>query len=129
MANCDFKGLKNVRGTLSKRTVRINGKLVTQRVVAMVTPSGKQKIFIREETPRKKTPTKNELLTRQRFCEAQQKAAVALHDTRLTAQWKKCWLDSGKKLPNGKKYNTLRGFIMAALYQGIKDSEQVKIPI
>ena len=121
MANCDFKGLKNVRGTLSKRTVRINGQLVTQRVVAMVTSSGKQKIYIREETPRKNPPTSNELLTRQRFCQAQQKAAVALNDPQLTAQWKKCWLDSGKKLPNGKKYNTLRGFIMAAVYQHMED--------
>ena len=53
MANCLFPaGIANVSGTLSKTTIVTSKGVITKRVVAQVR-NGKQKIYIREDKPRR----------------------------------------------------------------------------
>ena len=51
MAQCDFLGVANVSGTLSKKTIRTADGVITRRVVATMR-NGKQHIYIREDSPR-----------------------------------------------------------------------------
>jgi len=60
MANCDFLGVANVSGTLSKRTIRTHDGIITRRVVACVR-NGKQRIYFREDKPRTKKLSKAEV--------------------------------------------------------------------
>lgn len=68
MADCLFPaGIANVSGTLSKTTIITSKGVITKRVVAQVR-NGKQKIYIREDKPRRRTkPTKSELKARSNF--------------------------------------------------------------
>lgn len=68
MANCLFPaGIANVTGTLTKRTIRTSdGIVITRRVVAQVR-NGKQKIYIREDKPRRSKPTTGEIAARSSF--------------------------------------------------------------
>ena len=53
MADCLFPaGIANVSGTLSKTTIVTSKGVITKRVVAQVR-NGKQKIYIREDKPRR----------------------------------------------------------------------------
>ena len=67
MANCLFPaGIANVSGTLTKTTIVTSKGVITKRVVAQVR-NGKQKIYIREDKPRRSKPTNKELAARASF--------------------------------------------------------------
>ena len=67
MANCLFPaGIANVSGTLSKTTIITSKGVITKRVVAQVR-NGKQKIYIREDKPRRTKPTEGEIAARSSF--------------------------------------------------------------
>ena len=67
MADCLFPaGIANVSGTLSKTTIVTSKGVITKRVVAQV-QNGKQKIYIREDKPRRTKPTKGEVAARSSF--------------------------------------------------------------
>ena len=67
MADCLFPaGIANVSGTLSKTTIITSKGVITKRVVACVR-NGKQKIYIREDKPRRSKPTSLELKARSSF--------------------------------------------------------------
>ena len=67
MASCKFPaGLGRVSGTLSKSTIITSKGIVTRRVVAQVR-NGKQKIYIREDKPRRSKPTEKETAQRKTF--------------------------------------------------------------
>ena len=67
MANCLFPaGIANVSGTLSKRTFVTSKGTVTRRVVACVR-NGKQRIYIREDKPRRTPITEGEIAARSSF--------------------------------------------------------------
>ena len=67
MANCLFPaGIEKVSGTLSKTTIVTSKGVVTKRIVACVR-NGKQKIYIREDKPRRTKPTKGEVAARSSF--------------------------------------------------------------
>ena len=67
MANCLFPaGIANVTGTLTKTTIVTSKGVITKRVVAQVR-NGKQKIYIREDKPRRTKPTKGEIAARASF--------------------------------------------------------------
>ena len=67
MANCLFPaGIANVSGTLSKRTIVTARGTVTRRVVACVR-NGKQRIYIREDKPRRTPITEGEIAARSSF--------------------------------------------------------------
>ncbi len=120
MASCEFAGgMKNVRGTLSKKTYRVDGKTITRRVVAQVTPSGKQRIFIRESSDyQRSTPvTEKELACRGRF-EAVNSRVAALTEAEKIHYYRE-WVKAGYKF-NGKRYATLRGYMVARIYAEMK---------
>ena len=52
MANCDFLGVAKVSGTLSKTKIQTKDGIITRRVVACVR-NGKQRIYFREDKPRR----------------------------------------------------------------------------
>ncbi|MBR2265812.1 MAG: hypothetical protein IJ882_03945 [Paludibacteraceae bacterium] len=67
MANCLFPaGIANVTGTLTKTTIVTSKGVITKRVVAQVR-NGKQKLYIREDKPRRSKPTNKELAARASF--------------------------------------------------------------
>ena len=67
MAECLFPaGIANVSGTLSKTTIITSKGVITKRVVACVR-NGKQKLYIREDKPRRTKPTSLELKARSSF--------------------------------------------------------------
>ena len=67
MADCLFPaGIANVSGTLSKTTIITSKGVITKRVVAQVR-NGKQRIYIREDKPRRTKPTKGEVAARSSF--------------------------------------------------------------
>ena len=114
MANCIFNGFENVTGTISKHVGRCRGgKKVVTRVVAQVR-NGKQKIYFRQDAERKTPLSQNEINARIRFAEASQ------YCRSLTQQQLDEYNRQGKKTGfkyGGKKYNTLRGYIMARFYK------------
>ena len=60
MADCKFPaGIANVSGTLSKTTIRATTGTITRRVVACVR-NGKQRIYWREDKPRRTLVTDGE---------------------------------------------------------------------
>jgi len=67
MANLQLPaGIGLVSGTLSKKTIRTSTGTITRRVVACVR-NGKQKLYIREDQPRRTKPTNGELAARSSF--------------------------------------------------------------
>ena len=67
MADCLFPaGIANVSGILSKTTIITSKGVITKRVIACVR-NGKQKIYIREDKPRRSKPTSLELKARSSF--------------------------------------------------------------
>lgn len=67
MANLEFcAGIGKVSGTLSKTTIRTSKGTVTRRVLACVR-NGKQKLYIREDNPRRTKPSAKETTQRQTF--------------------------------------------------------------
>ena len=69
MANCEFLGFENVRGTLSKQTyVDRNGQKHTKSVVACVR-GGKQRIYLRGDYERSTPVSDKEKAARNLFAE------------------------------------------------------------
>ena len=67
MANCLFPaGIEKVSGTLSKTTIVTSKGVITKRVVACVR-NGKQRIYIREDKPRRTPITEGEIAARSSF--------------------------------------------------------------
>lgn len=67
MASCLFPaGIANVSGTLSKTTIHTSRGTITKRVVAQVR-NGKQRIYWREDKPRRSNITENEIQARSSF--------------------------------------------------------------
>ena len=61
-----FAGIGKVSGTLSKTTIRTSKGTITRRVVAQVR-NGKQRIYFRENKPRRSKPTEKEIAQRRTF--------------------------------------------------------------
>ena len=112
MANCIFpKEFGKVSGTLaSSKHVDIVGRQYTQKLVASVTASGKQKIYMRRYYERCTQPSAAELAARQKFKDA---AAYwkALDESQVHAYAGE--FRRGKYKYNGKKYASLRGYVVA----------------
>ena len=67
MARCEFiPGLGLVSGTLRKSTYRDKNGVHTTRLFAQVR-NGKQRIYMRQETPRSTPPSEKELAARKLF--------------------------------------------------------------
>ena len=117
MASCEFAGgIKNVRGTISKTVFYVDGVKHTKRVVAKVTRTGKQKLYIRESGDFKRTTpvSEGELQRREKFRQATQ-AVSALTPEQLRAYAEAMHRSKGKY--RGKKYVMLRGYIIARFFQ------------
>lgn len=115
MAECTFpKAFGKVRGTLSeKRYQDIDGRWYTEKLIAYVTPSGKQKIRIQRYYDRVGTVSNKETGARKRFSDAIRFYMAC--DTNLREQYGREWRKA-KYMYNGKKYATLRGYIIARFY-------------
>lgn len=116
MATCEFAGgVKNVRGTICRTVYYVDGVKHTKSVVAKVTRTGKQKLYIRDSSDyRRTTPvSKDELVRRNKFADANRTVA------KLTEDEKRAYAQAMKKAKNrynGKEYKMLRGYILARLY-------------
>ena len=115
MANCEFAGgIKNVRGTLSKKVIFDRGEKITRIVTASVR-GGKQRVYIRDIRQRTTPISEREKCARTQF------AAANTYWLSLTDEQKKTyqseWKRSNYKF-NGKKYATLRGYVIARFYAG-----------
>ena len=129
MASCEFpKAFGKVRGTLSEaRKQDIHGRWYTEKLVAYVTPSGKQKIRIQKYYDRPGTISDKELGLRKRFSDAarfysalrKRFSDAARFYSALTEaekeQYYRLWRKDNLKY-RGKKYATLRGYIVARFY-------------
>ena len=117
MANAEFlKAFGKVRGTISSRKVKdYDGTVYTEKLVAYVTPSGKQKIGIRRYAGRASAPSENEIKARKRFAEA---AAYWRNLTNSQKQHFHVEWCRGNCSFRGKKYGTLRGYVIARFYAG-----------
>ena len=114
MATCSFNGFEGVRGTIAKRTTLVDGKRETTRVIAQVR-NGKQRIYIREDKQRSKPISDNEMKARSAFTAAA-KYFSALEEWQR-AEYHHQWR-ADKYCYNGKKYTSLRGYVMARFYKG-----------
>ena len=114
MASCEFAGgIKNVRGTISRHIVKKGEQTYVTSVVAKVTSSGKQRIYIQQKPVRTTPVREKELKARALFAEIIGRVKN-LPDEQVQAfndQWRK-----DRMKFNGKKYATLRGYIVARLY-------------
>ena len=117
MANAEFpKAFGKVRGTISSRKVKdYDGTVYTEKLVAYVTPSGKQKIGIRRYPVRASAPTENELKARKRFAEAAEYWRNLSDSQKQDFHVDWC---RGNHSFRGKKYGTLRGYVIARFYAG-----------
>ena len=116
MATCEFAGgVKNVRGTICRTVYYMDGVKHTKSVVAKVTRSGKQKLYIRDssESQRSTPVTAGELERRKKF------ADVCRTFANLSEDQKKAYALAMKKTRgkyNGKVYVSVRGYVIARLY-------------
>ena len=117
MANAEFpKAFGKVRGAISSRKVKdYDGTVYTEKLVAYVTPSGKQKIGIRRYPVRTSAPSEKERAAQQRLAESAQYCKNLPADVR--EQYAREWKKAGYKYKS-KKYGTLRGYIVARFYAG-----------
>lgn len=114
MASCEFAGgIKNVRGTISKHIIKKGQQAYVTSVVAKVTSSGKQRIYIQQRPVRTKPAGEKELKARTLFAEIIGRVKD-LPDEQKELYAKEMKSSKGKF--NGKKYATLRGYIVARLY-------------
>ena len=114
MATCSFNGFEGVRGTIAKRTTLVDGKRETTRVIAQVR-NGKQRIYIREDKQRSKPISDNEMKARSAFTAAA-KYFNSLNDWQKDQYFHQLVNDSFCYY--GKKYTSLRGYVMARFYKG-----------
>ena len=116
MANCLFpKEFGKVSGTLaSSKHVDIDGRQYTQKLVAAVTSSGKQKLYLRRYYERATPVSPSEIVARQKFTNAANFWKELDQDMKnlYAGEFKKC-----RYTYNGKKYGTLRGYVIARYYK------------
>ena len=116
MAHVEFpKGIQGVSGTLSSRKYKdADGNIVTHKVIVTCSKTtGKQRIYLREYRGRSTMPSPKELAIRERFAQA-----AAFYSSLTDAdkeRYHRLWRKDNLKY-NGKKYATLRGYIVARFY-------------
>ncbi len=116
MAHVEFpKGIQGVSGTLSSRKYKdIDGNIVTRKVIVTCSKTtGKQRIYLREYKGRSTMPSPKELAIRERFAQA-----AAFYSALTDAdkeRYYRLWRKDNLKY-NGKKYATLRGYVVARFY-------------
>ena len=114
MADCKFlSGNALVSGTLKREVFYVDGVKHIKRLEARVTKSGKQKIYIRYDTPSNRKPSSNMTMAMSRFTMASRIFKNMSPDEKM--KYHKEWKAAKYKF-NGKKYNTLRGYIIARLF-------------
>ena len=114
MADCKFlSGNALVSGTLKREVYYVDGVKHIRRLEARVTRSGKQKIYIRHDTPSCRKPSSNMTMAMSRFTMASRIVNNMPQDEKM--QYHKEWKAAKFKF-NGKEYATLRGYIIARLY-------------
>ena len=114
MADCKFlSGNALVSGTLKREVFYVDGVKHIKRLEARVTKSGKQKIYIRYDTPSYRKPSSNMTMAMSRFTMASRIVNNMSQDEKM--RYNKEWKTAKYKF-NGKKYNTLRGYIIARLF-------------
>ena len=120
MANCKFPaGIEHVSGTLSKKTIRTADGTITQRVFACMR-NGKQRIYFRKDGPRTTPLSEKEKQARVRFAQAARYYKNL--STEQMDQYRELFSKTGGVF-NGKKYSTLRGFIIARCCAEMKECE------
>jgi hypothetical protein len=119
MANVEFPdGIKGVSGTLCKHTVKTRNGVITRRIVATYSKrTGKQRIYFRESKPRTTPVSDGEKQRRLLFARASACASQVIADKTSPAfrEWRERFERTRGRF-NGKKYSTLKGFIMAVMY-------------
>lgn len=114
MAKVEFPDyMKGVSGTLSTITLRDGTK---RRTIVTCSKSGKQRLYIRDYKPRTAKVTKKEQAARSKFAQAAEFYCNLTEEQKeaYSQQWRK-----NKYKLNGKKYATLRGYIVASFYLGV----------
>ena len=102
--------MKGVSGTLKTITYNDGTK---RKIIVTCSKSGKQRMYIRDYKPRNAKISKNELAARARFATIAEQIKKLSPEERLRFQEQ--WA-AAKYMFNGKKYATLRGYVMARLY-------------
>lgn len=116
MAHVEFpKGIQGVSGTLSSRKYKdADGNIVTRKVIVTCSKTtGKQRIYLREYRGRSTMPSPKELAIRERFAQAAAFYSALTEDDK--ERYYRLWRKDNLKY-NGKKYATLRGYIVARFY-------------
>ncbi len=114
MANVEFPDyMAGVSGTLRTITFADGTK---RKTIVTCSKNGKQRIYFRDYKPRTTKVTEKEKKARGKFAEAAQ-FYNNLTDEQKEAYRKK-WVKHRYRL-NGKKYATLRGYIVASFYLGV----------
>ena len=111
MANVKFPDfIEGVSGTLS--TIKYTDG-TKRKIIVTHSKSGKQRLYLRDYKTRTAPVTDNELKARGKFAEAAQFYSNLTDEQKeaYSLQWRK-----NKYRLNGKKYGTLRGYIVALFY-------------
>ena len=104
--------MEGVSGTL--RTIKIADG-IKRKVIVTCSKTGKQRLYLRDYKTRTAPVTDKELKARGKFAEAAQFYRNLTEEQKeaYSKQWRK-----NKYRLNGKKYGTLRGYIVALFYMG-----------
>ena len=109
MANVEFPDyMKGVSGTLRSITLNDGTK---RKVIVTCSKSGKQRMYLRDYKPRTSKVTEKEQKQRNLFAAAASFYRDLSEEQKdfYQKQWKK-----NKYMFNGKKYGTLRGYVVAS---------------
>ena len=113
MANVEFPDyMKGVSGTLTTITL---GDGTKRKIIVTCSKSGKQRMYFRDYAPRTTKVTEKEQKQRNKFAEAAQFYSN-LSEEQLKVyhkEWKR-----NKYCLDGKKYVTLRGYVVALFIKG-----------
>ena len=113
MAKVEFPDyMKGVSGTL--RTITLNDG-TKRKIIVTCSRSGKQRMYFRDYKPRTAPPSDNELKARSLFAQATQFFRNLTEEQKEA--YHKQWVKNRYKL-DGKKYVTLRGYVVALFYKG-----------
>ena len=113
MAKVEFPDFMNsVSGTL--RTIKYADG-TKRKIIVTCSKSGKQRMYLRDYKTRTTPVSDKELKARGKFAEAAQFYSNLTEEQKeaYSQQWRK-----NKYRLNGKKYGTLRGYIVALFYMG-----------
>ena len=114
MANVEFPDfMKGVSGTL--RSIKFSDG-TKRKIIVTCSKSGKQRMYLRDYKPRTSKVSENEIAARGKFAQAAQFYCNLTKEQKeaYSRQWRK-----NKYKLNGKKYATLRGYIVASFYLGV----------